>query len=78
MRLTGVEAFTNTCFRLRGDELADPRLTERVGKRHESVTRKIEELLAMTPEGIDADHRHALIGMAHVERLFAFAGPSPR
>jgi hypothetical protein len=51
MSLTGVEAFTNTYFKLRGDELADPRLAERVGKRHGSVTRKIEELLAMTPEG---------------------------
>jgi hypothetical protein len=51
MSLTGVEAFTNTYFKLRGDELADLRLAERVGQRHGSVTRKIEELLAMTPEG---------------------------
>lgn len=55
MSLTGVEAFTNTYFKLRGDELADPRLPERVGKRHGSVTRKIEELLAMTPEGTIED-----------------------
>lgn len=55
MSLTGVEAFTNTYFKLRGDELADPRLGERVGKRHGSVTRKIEELLAMTPEGTIED-----------------------
>ncbi|PZR51473.1 MAG: hypothetical protein DI537_56405, partial [Stutzerimonas stutzeri] len=55
MSLTGVEAFTNTYFKLRGDELADPRLAERVGKRHGSVTRKIEELLAMTPEGTIED-----------------------
>lgn len=55
MSLTGVEAFTNTYFKLRGDELADPRLAERVGKRHGSLTRKIEELLAMTPEGTIED-----------------------
>ncbi|RYY13447.1 MAG: hypothetical protein EON55_10330, partial [Alphaproteobacteria bacterium] len=55
MSLTGVEAFTNTYFKLRGDELADPRLAERVGQRHGSVTRKIEELLAMTPEGTIED-----------------------
>ena len=55
MSLTGVEAFTNTYFKLRGDELADLRLAERVGQRHGSVTRKIEDLLAMTPEGTIED-----------------------
>lgn len=55
MSLTGVEAFANTYFKLRGDEIADPRLAERVGQRHGSVTRKIEELIAMTPEGAIED-----------------------
>ena len=31
--------------------MAEPRLAVGVGQRHGSVTRKIEELLAMTPEG---------------------------
>lgn len=51
MGLTGVEAFTNTLFKLRGDELGDDEMVARVGQRHGSVTRKIEDLLARTPEG---------------------------
>lgn len=55
MSLTGVEAFTNTYFKLRGHELVDTRLEERVGQRHGSLTRKIEQLMAMTPEGAIED-----------------------
>ncbi|MEG3162740.1 hypothetical protein U1763_19745 [Sphingomonas sp. LB2R24] len=51
MSLTGVEAFTNAFFKLRGEELGDPRMIERVSQRHGSVTRKIEDLIALTPEG---------------------------
>ena len=63
MSLTGVEAFTNTYFKLRGDELGDAEMVARVGKRHGSMTRKIENLLAMTPEG--SIEEQALIGRLH-------------
>lgn len=63
MSLTGVEAFTNTYFKLRGDELGDAEMVARVGKRHGSMTRKIEDLLAMTPEG--SIEEQALIGRLH-------------
>lgn len=50
MSLTGIEAFSNTYFRLRGEELSNPQIIERVSQRHGSLTNKIRELLAMTPE----------------------------
>lgn len=64
MSLTGVEAFTNTFFRLRGDELGDAEMIARVGQRHGSVTRKIEDLLARTPEG-GIDEQALIIGRLH-------------
>lgn len=64
MSLTGVEAFTNTYFKLRGEELADPRLAIRVAQRHGTVTRKLEELIAMTPESAIEDQA-TIIGRLH-------------
>ncbi|WP_028967918.1 hypothetical protein [Sphingomonas phyllosphaerae] len=64
MSLTGVEAFTNTYFKLRGQELGDTRLEERVSQRHGSLTRKIEQLMAMTPEGSIEDQTR-IIGRIH-------------
>ena len=64
MSLTGVEAFTNTFFKLRGDELEDAEMIARVGQRHGSVTRKIEELLTKTPEG-DIEEQALIIKRLH-------------
>lgn len=51
MSLTGLEAFTNTYFKLRGEELCDQKVIDRVSQRYGSLTKKIRELLSMTPEG---------------------------
>lgn len=64
MSLTGVEAFTNTFFKLRGDELGDAEMAARVRQRHGSVTRKIEDLLARTPEG-GIEGQALIIGRLH-------------
>lgn len=50
MALTGLEAFTNTYFKLRGTELGHSNMIERIGQRHGSLSRKIRDLLALTPE----------------------------
>ncbi|MEN3974599.1 hypothetical protein [Emcibacter sp. SYSU 3D8] len=55
MSLTGVEAFTNTYFRLRANELSNQRMLERIVQRHGSLTNKIRELLAMTPQSAIED-----------------------
>lgn len=50
MALTGLEAFTNTYFKLRAEELGSQQMIDRLGQRHGSLTRKIRDLLATTPE----------------------------
>jgi len=50
MALTGLEAFTNTYFKLRAGELDNEVMVKRVSQKHGSLTNKIKELLAMTPE----------------------------
>jgi hypothetical protein len=50
MSLTGLEAFANTYFKLRAGELGNQRMTQRIEQRHGSVTMKIRDLLALTPE----------------------------
>lgn len=69
MSLTGVEAFTNTFFKLRGEELGDQALGERVGQRHGSLTRKIEELIAMTPEGSIEDQTRIIGRLYNLSQL---------
>jgi hypothetical protein len=55
MALTGVEAFTNTYFHLRGIELKDERLAKRTQQGYGSLSKKILELSAMTPESEFSD-----------------------
>jgi hypothetical protein len=50
MSLTGLEAFTNTYFHLRARELASDAMTQRIERTHGSLSRRIAELVAMTPE----------------------------
>ncbi|TPI37396.1 hypothetical protein FJ414_13665 [Mesorhizobium sp. B3-1-6] len=50
MSLTGLEAFTNTFFYLRGQELRSGALLKRVGQSHGSLSKKIKELIALTPD----------------------------
>ena len=51
MGLTGIEAFTNTYFHLRAQELGSSEMLERIEQTHGSLSRKIVELMAMTPDG---------------------------
>lgn len=51
MSLTGLEAFTNTFFHLRGQELGNNAMLKRVAQSHGSLSQKIRELIALTPDG---------------------------
>lgn len=51
MSLTGLEAFTNTYFHLRGQELGNGAILERVEVRRGPLAQKIEDLIALTPDG---------------------------
>jgi hypothetical protein len=48
MSLTGLEAFTNTYFHLRGLELDRKAVVARIGQTHGSLTSKLRELIALT------------------------------
>lgn len=51
MSLTGLEAFTNTYFHLRARELGDEPMIARIAQSHGSLSRRIVDLVAMTPDG---------------------------
>jgi hypothetical protein len=48
MSLTGLEAFTNTYFLLRAQQLDNTAVEQRIGQTHGSLTRKIRELINLT------------------------------
>lgn len=64
MGLTGLEAFTNTFFQLRAQELGSEEMIARIAKTHGSLSRKISDLVAMTPDGPLVDQE------ALVKRIF--------
>lgn len=64
MGLTGLEAFTNTFFQLRAQELGNEEMIARIAQTHGSLSRKISDLVAMTPDGPLVDQE------ALVERIF--------
>jgi len=51
MGLTGLEAFTNTFFHLRAQELKSEEMMVRIAQTHGSLSRKIIDLIAMAPDG---------------------------
>lgn len=51
MALTGLEAFANTYFHLRALQLQSDAMLQRIRQSHGSLSRKIEELLELTPDG---------------------------
>lgn len=51
MSLTGLEAFTNIFFHLRGRELGNKAMLKRVEQSHGSLSQKIRDLIALTPDG---------------------------
>ncbi len=51
MSLIGLEAFTNTFFHLRGQELGNNAILKRVEQSHGSLSQKIRELIALSPDG---------------------------
>jgi hypothetical protein len=51
MSLTGLEAFTNTYFRIRADELHNEQMLARINQTHGSLSRKIEELIHLSGDG---------------------------
>lgn len=64
MSLTGLEAFTNTYFHLRAQELGSEQMLLRIRQTHGSLSRKIGELIGMTPES-------QLVGQADVlDKIF--------
>ena len=64
MSLTGLEAFTNTFFHLRAQELGSEAIMTRIRQTHGSLSRKIGDLIALTPEGHLTDQEQLL------ERIF--------
>ena len=48
MSMTGLEAFTNTYFHQRAEELGNDGMLARIGQSHGSITRKITDLLEMS------------------------------
>ena len=57
MSLTGLEAFTNTFFHLRGEEVGSGAILRRVAQSHCSLSKKIKELTELSPDGplVDED-----------------------
>lgn len=69
MSLTGLEAFTNTYFKLQGKELGNRKMIDRVGQQHGSLTKKVKELLAMTPEAQIEDQDTVLNRLHELSQL---------
>lgn len=67
MSLTALEAFTNTFFHLRAQELKNGQMLNRIEQKHGSLSRKIAELIAMTPDGPLNDQ------VALLERVYEFS-----
>ena len=51
MSLTGLEAFSNTYFRLRSQQLENDAIRERLAETRGALSHRIRDLLALTPEG---------------------------
>ena len=51
MSLTGLEAFTNTYFHLRGDQLKNNEILRRIEKRSGPLSEKFRDLVALTNDG---------------------------
>lgn len=51
MSLTGLEAFINTYFHLRGRQLNNSKIVRRVAQSHGSLSKKISELIELSPDG---------------------------
>lgn len=51
MGLTGLEAFTNTFFHLRAQELGSEEMMARIAQTHGSLSMKMTDLVAMAPDG---------------------------
>lgn len=64
MSLTGLEAFTNTFFHLRGITLNRGDILSRVDQSHGSLSRKIEDLIELAPERPIEDQEN-LIARVH-------------
>jgi len=48
MSLTGLEAFANTFFHARARDIGNDQMVKRIGQPHGSLSRKIEELIALS------------------------------
>jgi len=51
MSFTGLEAFINTYFHLRGRELGNSEIVKRVAQSHGSLSNKLRELIELTRDG---------------------------
>ncbi|MBI1208182.1 MAG: hypothetical protein GC191_12965 [Azospirillum sp.] len=67
MSLTALEAFTNVYFHLRAQELNSDAMRSCINQSHRSLSRKIADLLAMTPDGPLEDQEQLL------ERIFSLS-----
>lgn len=69
MGLTGLEAFTNTFFDLRAQELRSEEMLVRIAQTHGSLSRKISDLVAMTPDGPLVDQEALLDRIFELSQL---------
>ncbi len=69
MSLAGLEAFTNTSFHLRAQELGSEAMIVRIRQTHGSLSRKIGELVAMTPENHVVEQAHVLDRIFELSQL---------
>lgn len=69
MGLTGLEAFTNTFFHLRAQELGSEEMLARIAQTHGSLSRKISDLVAMAPDGQMVDQEALLDRIFELSQL---------
>lgn len=69
MGLTGLEAFTNTFFHLRAQELGSEEMLARIAQTHGSLSRKMSDLVAMTPDGPLVDQEALLNRIFELSQL---------
>ncbi|KXF75263.1 hypothetical protein ATN84_18485 [Paramesorhizobium deserti] len=67
MSLTGLEAFANTYFHVRGNQLGSAAILQRLEQRSGTLSRKFADLIAMTPEQFVTDQATL------IDRIFQFS-----
>lgn len=69
MSMTGLEAFANTYYHHRANELENVAILERIKQSHGTITRKIVELQEMTGDGLLRDQEHLIEQLFQLSQL---------